>query len=256
MAVMQQTDVYLDQSAAGGQMRIVRAASAHSLDGTVALIAGACAGMGPAICSALCEAGARVVGSGAECDECSAAGFVDCWLPHDVTSAEGWARIAAEIRWQFGRLDCLIYGAEAPLDASLADVGLEQWRCVFSTNVEGLLLGMHATLPLLIESGRYGRGGSSIVSFCGASGPIRNVSYSASKGALALLIRSAAAEFEALRYPIRINGIRLADTTSGATAGALSPLKADAAGRTILAYRRRLASPVGSSFFAHPQRAS
>jgi NAD(P)-dependent dehydrogenase (short-subunit alcohol dehydrogenase family) len=182
--------------------------ASHALKGAVALITGANGGIGRAVTSALSEAGARVVAT--DVGDAPKDMSVDAWLQHDVTSADDWARVATEVRSQFGRLDCLINNAAVSLVERTADTSIEQWRKVFSVNVESLLLGLQALLPLLRESGSDRVGGSSIVNFssiAGLRGVPLNTAYSASKGAVTLLSKSVAKEFAMLRYPIRVNSI-------------------------------------------------
>lgn len=180
----------------------------QALGGTVALITGANGGIGRAVCAALDAAGARVVAT--DVGEAPYDLQVDCWLQHDVTSADAWGRVVGEIRSRFGRLDCLINNAGTSLVEHIAQTSIEQWRRASSVNVESVLLGMQASLPLLRESGATRAGGSSIVNFssvAGLRGVAFNAAYCASKGAVTLLSKSAAKEFAALRYPVRVNSI-------------------------------------------------
>jgi NAD(P)-dependent dehydrogenase (short-subunit alcohol dehydrogenase family) len=179
-----------------------------ALKGAVALVTGASGGIGRAVCAALSAAGARVVAT--DLGEAPQELRVDAWWKHDVTSAHDWTRVVDEIRSQFGRLDCLINNAGISLVERIADTSLEQWRKLMSVNVEGVLLGLQASLPLLRASGSDRAGGSSVVnvsSAAGLRGVAFNVAYCASKGAVTLLTKSAAKEFAELRYPIRVNSI-------------------------------------------------
>jgi NAD(P)-dependent dehydrogenase (short-subunit alcohol dehydrogenase family) len=181
---------------------------AESLQGAVVLVTGANGGIGRAACAGLRAAGARVVGT----DVGDAPGElgVDAWCPLDVTSPQDWQRVVSSIRDRFGRLDCLVNNAGISLVERIADTSLEQWRRVSSVNVESVLLGLQATLPLLCESGKQRPGGSSVVnvsSAAGLRGVAFNAAYCASKAAVTLLTKSAAKEFAALRYPIRVNSL-------------------------------------------------
>ncbi len=179
-------------------------AARRSLDGCVALVTGAKGGIGSAICAALEEAGSRVVAT--DIDQVD----VEIGFKHDVTSAADWQRVTERIRNQFGRLDCLINNAGMSLVERIEDTSVEQWRRVSGVNVESVLLGLQATLPLLKESGASRHGGSSVVnvsSVAGLRGCAFNAAYCSSKGALTLLTKSAAREFAALKYPVRVNSI-------------------------------------------------
>jgi NAD(P)-dependent dehydrogenase (short-subunit alcohol dehydrogenase family) len=186
----------------------MNAATSTDLKDAVVLVTGAGGGIGEALCIALREAGARVIATDliAASDAANAA----TWLRHDVTSADDWRRVIEDIQTRFGRLDCLVNNAGVSLVASIAEMSIEQWRRVQSVNVESTLLGLQAALPLLRESGKTRAGGSSVVNFssvAGLRGAAFNAAYCASKGAVKLLSKSAALEFAALGYPIRVNSI-------------------------------------------------
>jgi NAD(P)-dependent dehydrogenase (short-subunit alcohol dehydrogenase family) len=186
------------------------------LKGSVALVTGARGGIGRAACGALTDAGAQVVASGRR--DCPNGLRADAWLQHDVTSESGWADLIAEIRRRFGRLDCLVNNAGVSLVESIADTSIEQFRHVLRVNVESVLLGIRASLELLIESGLTRAGGAAIVnvsSVAGLRGVPLNAAYSASKGAVTLLTKSAAKEFAALGYPIRVNSVHPARVSTG-----------------------------------------
>jgi NAD(P)-dependent dehydrogenase (short-subunit alcohol dehydrogenase family) len=180
----------------------------QALEGAVALVTGAGGGIGQATCRALYLAGARVVAS--DISEAPINLPVDAWLRHDVTSAGDWADVAGEIRRRFGRLDCLVNNAGISLVEGIMTTSLDQWRRVLSVNAESVLLGLQASAPLLRESGAIRQGGSSVVnvsSVAGLRGFALHAAYCASKGAVTLLTKSAAREFAAMGYPIRVNSI-------------------------------------------------
>ncbi len=176
--------------------------SRFGLSGDVVLLTGAGGGIGRAIAAALREAGATVVATDLRPD--------DGVLPHDVTSADDWARVAGDIRAQHGKLSCLVNNAGYALTASIEETTLAAWRRVQAINVESILLGLHATVPLL-RDGAIGRvGGASVVNLSsvgGLRGAPYNAAYCASKAAVLLPSKSAAAEYAALKYDIRVNSV-------------------------------------------------
>lgn len=181
----------------------------HSLDGDIALVTGARGGIGRAVCAALRAAGVRVVATGISSNAPPDL-TVEAWLTHDVTSPDDWARVVGDVHRRFGRLDCLINNAGTSCLERFADTSLEQWRRVFSVNVESAVLGMQAFLPLLNESGHKRVGGAAVVnvsSIAGLRGGAWGAAYCASKGAMTLLSKSVAKEFAALKYPIRVNSV-------------------------------------------------
>ncbi len=178
------------------------------LDGSVALVTGAAGGIGRAVCAALQEAGAIVLASDlADLTELPGA---DAYHRHDVTREADWARIAAVIGREHGRLDVLVNAAAIAPVQSIENSTLEEWRKVQAVNVESIFIGTRTLLPLLKESGKTRKGGASIVNFSsvgGQRGAAFTAAYCTSKGAVKLFSKSAAAEFGALRYNIRVNSI-------------------------------------------------
>lgn len=177
------------------------------LDDTIALITGAAGGIGRAVCQAMQEAGATVIATdvAASVTEVSTHSF-----RHDVTSETDWKRIADEVSARFGRLDVLVNGAAIAPVASIESTGVEVWRKVQSVNVESILIGTRAMLPLLKISGKSRPGGASVVNFSsvgGLRGAAFASAYCASKGAVTLLTKCAAIEFAALGYNIRVNSV-------------------------------------------------
>jgi NAD(P)-dependent dehydrogenase (short-subunit alcohol dehydrogenase family) len=180
-----------------------------SLTGKTALVTGAAAGMGAATARAFAAAGASVVGA----DVSDAAGnelFAELGAPHrytslDVGSAEAWSQLTASL----DRLDIAFLNAgvmtrppEVPiLDDPVEWLDHERFRRVMRVNVDGVGLGLAATIPLLEAAG----GGDIVVTSSGAgirpyeADPV----YSASKYALVGLGRSFAPSLA--RRGIRIN---------------------------------------------------
>jgi NAD(P)-dependent dehydrogenase (short-subunit alcohol dehydrogenase family) len=179
-----------------------------TLDGSVALVTGAAGGIGRAICAALKDAGATVVAT--DLAELRELPGTDAYHRHDVTSEADWARIAAAIGAEYGRLDALVNAAAIAPVQSIEKSSLEEWRRTQAVNVESIFIGTRAMLPLLKESGKTRKGGASIVNFSsvgGQRGAAFTAAYCTSKGAVKLFSKSAAAEFAALRYNIRVNSV-------------------------------------------------
>jgi len=238
------------------EWRYKAAVRSRDLRGRVALITGARGGIGRAVCEAFVDAGARVIGTGR--GHAPSGLEVDAWLRQDVTSVADWKTVLEVVGSQFGRLDCLVNCAGTLLVEPISRISLEQWRYVLSVNVESVLIGLQTFLPLLRASGKDREGGASVVnisSVAGLRGVPLNAAYSASKGALTLLTKSAAKEFATLRYPIRVNSIhpgRVSTDMMGSIMAryedisAESSVEADAANKAIGAQ-----APLGR--IAHPQ---
>ena len=172
------------------------------------MVTGAGGGIGRAMCHALKTAGAHVIGTDVTSEPPDLG--IPTWYRHDVTEWQAWTEVVSSIEQRFGRLDCLINNAGIALSESIANTTLEQWRRLMSVNVESIFLGLRACLPLLRKSGAERPGGSTVVNVSSTAG-LRGVpfgaAYSTTKGAVALLTKSAAKEFGALGYPIRVNSV-------------------------------------------------
>lgn len=178
------------------------------LDNTIALVTGAGGGIGRAICQSLKDAGAMVIGT--DLAENPHIPGTDDYHRHDVTSEADWARIAADIGAKHDRLDALINGAAIARVATIEETTLEAWRRLQAINVDSIHIGTRAMLPLLKKSGASRVGGASIVNFSsvgGLRGAAFCAAYCASKGAVKLYSKSAAIEFGALKYNIRVNSM-------------------------------------------------
>lgn len=179
-----------------------------SLPGTVAVVTGAAGGIGREVCKALRAAGATVVGTDRAAD---APGLdADRYLQHDVTDPVGWEQVRAIVEADYGRLDILVHGAAISIVASIEDTPLSEWHRVNGVNVDSIIIGTQALLPLLKAGGKARAGGASIVNFSsvgGQRGAAFNAAYCTSKGAVKLLTKCMGAEFAALGYNIRVNSI-------------------------------------------------
>lgn len=175
------------------------------LDGAVALVTGAGGGIGGATVAAMIAAGAEVIATDLQAP---LGGTIN--LAQDVTDEAGWAALAETIQQRWGRLDCLVNNAGIATITSIADNSLAQWRRQMAVNVDSMLLSCKAMLPLLREAGKTRPGGASVVNLSsvgGIGGAPFMAAYCTSKGAVRLFSKSAALEFAALRYNIRVNSV-------------------------------------------------
>ena len=182
-----------------------------TLDGKTALVTGGASGIGRATSRLFAREGARVVVAdvqpegGEETvtmikDTGGEAVFVRC----DVTQASDVEAMVARTVERYGRLDCAFNnaGVGGPVTA-MADYPEDGFDQVIAVNVKGVWLCLKYELRQMAKQG----GGvivntASIASFKGGKD---TSAYSASKGAVANLTRSAA-----LQYPdrgIRVNAV-------------------------------------------------
>ena len=179
-----------------------------NVNDSVVLVTGAAGGIGRAICHALKDSGATVIAT--DLAKTAEVPGSHAYYPHDVTSEADWARIAVGIKASYGRLDALVNNAAVAQVESIEATTLAAWRKIQSVNVESILIGTQTMLGLLKAAGTTRKGGASIVNFSsvgGLRGAAFTAAYCTSKGAVKLFTKSAAIEFGALGYNIRVNSV-------------------------------------------------
>ncbi|MEC3909393.1 SDR family oxidoreductase [Sphingobium sp. CR2-8] len=172
------------------------------LAGNIILVTGAKGAIGNATVASLAAAGATVVPT-------DIVGEGDV-LAHDVTSLEAWQSVAAHIEQRHGQLDGLVHNAGISFTKAFAQTSIEDWRKVQTINVESVVIGTQAMLPLLMTAGAKNSAGASIVilsSIAGLRGSSMHAAYCASKGAVKLLAKSLANEFADMKLGIRVNTV-------------------------------------------------
>ncbi|MER6913206.1 SDR family oxidoreductase [Streptomyces sp. NPDC000594] len=130
-----------------------------SLDGQVAVVTGAARGLGEIVARKLSARGATVALVGLEPDELKRVAArlhtEGDWWHADVTDHEAMARVAAEVKERFGKVDIVVanagVAAGGPLDGSDPLV----WRRVIEVNLIGSAVTGRAFLPALAESRGY-----------------------------------------------------------------------------------------------------
>jgi 2,3-dihydroxy-2,3-dihydrophenylpropionate dehydrogenase len=131
------------------------------LEGSVALITGAGSGIGEGVMRRFIREGAQVVAMGRDAERLRKAveplGSAVVAMPGDVTDPAD-CRSAVELALtHFGKLDVLVPNAGVyDQNMALSKVSIEELEAayaeVFTVNVKGALLIVHAALPALIEA--------------------------------------------------------------------------------------------------------
>jgi len=177
-----------------------------ALSGKVALVTGATSGIGERIAEVFVEEGAKVVvaarreAEGAALERRLGVSFIRA----DVAREDDVKAMVAHALERFGRVDCLVNNAGAPLPMiGVADIDMATFDAVFAVNVRGVLHGMKHVAPIMVRQ----NSGSivNVASIAGLRGGGSGHVYSASKGAVIALTRAVAAELG--EKGIRVNSI-------------------------------------------------
>ena len=179
------------------------------LDGKVALVTGASAGLGAAIAVALAEAGADVAAHGnsrapdATCELIERTGRRTLPVLGNLADKTVPEQLVTQTLSHFGRLDILINNAGTIRRAPAVDYSEQDWTTVIEVNLSSVfrlsqLAGRH-----MIE-----RGSGKIVniaSLLSFQGGVNVPAYAASKGAVAQLTKALANEWA--KHGINVNAI-------------------------------------------------
>ncbi|WP_414474899.1 SDR family NAD(P)-dependent oxidoreductase [Microvirga sp. M2] len=168
------------------------------LTGRVALVTGAASGMGRREAELLAQSGAHVIladildeeGQGVAA-ALKADGLSARYRHLDVSSAEEWADLGADLSATEGKIDILVCNAGANGSAAPDVLSSDLMERLIAINLRGTFLGVQTIVPLM------GPGGSivTIGSICARVGtPGVHLAYHATKGAVLAFTRGAAAE--------------------------------------------------------------
>lgn len=181
------------------------------LDGKVAIITGAASGIGRSAALLFAEEGASVVAADLTedavakvADEIKEAGGNAIAVRVDVSDPEQVEAMVNRAVQEYGRLDIIfnnagIEGTPAPT----ADCTLENWDRVIAVNLKGTFLGMKYAIPAMLRAG-----GGAIVNNASVAGLVGFAgipAYSASKGGVVMMTKTAALEYA--KEGIRANAV-------------------------------------------------
>ena len=178
------------------QAKLKKSGNAPEFQGEVVLITGAASGIGKACVESFLARGCAVVGIDLDISIESTSSSVNyLGLVCDVTDENALKDMLESSVRYFGGIDMLVLNAGIfPGGKTVAELATDEWRKVFSVNLDANLILLRETYPLLKLAPNKGRVviiGSKNVS---APGP-GAASYSASKAALNQLMRVLAMEW-------------------------------------------------------------
>lgn len=176
----------------------------------VAIITGAANGMGAAEAKLFAKEGAKVVATDLDEknlavleEEIKAAGGEVLAVKQDVTSEEEWAALISKTIEAYGKLDILVNNAGIAINKNFSNMEMSEWNKVMDVNLNGCVLGMKYCIPEMQKNGK----GSvvNISSIGGLVGMAGSSPYTAAKGALRALTKSAAVEYG--KDEVRVNSV-------------------------------------------------
>ena len=169
------------------------------LEGKVALVTGAAAGIGAAVARRFAAEGALVgltdvreedgIALGETLD---ARGHRTCFVPLDVACESQWTEAVAHVTRTLGEPTVLVNNAGIYARRLIEDTSASQLDRMLAVNVKGVFLGIKAVLPAMRAAG-----GGSIINLSSVAGIIGSgysSDYNASKGAVRILTKCAAVQ--------------------------------------------------------------
>ncbi len=182
--------------------------SAGKLDGKIAVVTGGATGIGRAMAQRYANEGARVAIADINIEEAGKAaeaiGKGAKAFALDVTRQDSIDSMVANIARDMGPISVLVNNAAVFNLAPIADITRDQYRLVFSVNVEGLIFTLQAVAKHMVASNTRGK----IINMASQAGrrgePLVGV-YCASKAAVISLTQSAGLDL--IRNGINVNAI-------------------------------------------------
>ncbi|WP_127128717.1 SDR family NAD(P)-dependent oxidoreductase [Georgenia sp. SYP-B2076] len=173
------------------------------MDGKVAIVTGAAAGLGRSVARCYAKRGARVVVADINDEKgeetvrlITDAGGTASFRHADSSSLEENEALVAFARETYGKLDIACNNAGiAPPSTPLAEVSAELWRRTLSIDLDGVFFGIKAQIPAMLDNG-----GGTIVNMASILGQVGFLGlgpYVAAKHAVVGLTKQIAVDYAA-----------------------------------------------------------
>jgi NAD(P)-dependent dehydrogenase (short-subunit alcohol dehydrogenase family) len=170
------------------------------LEDSAVVVTGGGSGIGRASCLRLASEGARVLvtdmdGDAARAvrDEIAAERGAAFAAAVDVAAADLESTLPALVDEHLGQLDALVNNAGVGASGTILETADDDWRRLFSVNVDGVFRCTRALLPRMLD-----RGSGSVVNMASVGGLVgltNRYAYCATKGAVVSMTRAMALDF-------------------------------------------------------------
>src|SRR5699024_460908 len=172
------------------------------LDKKVAIVTGGASGIGEKMVDLFSLEGATVIAADINEEALERANQKEnvVGMKLDVSSDEGWEKLAKEMKERFGKIDVLVNNAGITSEKAYKDINVDDWQKMLTINGYGTFAGIKHIAPMMAEQKK----GSiiNISSYTAQIGQGFN-HYSASKGAVRALSKAAATQFG--KSGVRVN---------------------------------------------------
>ncbi|MGM8216547.1 SDR family NAD(P)-dependent oxidoreductase [Bacillaceae bacterium W0354] len=174
------------------------------LDEKVAIITGGASGIGLKMAELFSKEGATVIAADINEEALEKVSQKEnvYGMKLNVASDEDWAKLAKEVKDQYGKIDILVNNAGISSEKPYQEINIDDWKKMLSINGFGPFAGMKHVAPYMAEQGK-----GSIVNISSYTAQIGQGfnHYSASKGAVRAISKAAATAFG--RQGVRVNAL-------------------------------------------------
>jgi len=184
----------------------------------VAVITGAASGIGAGLVRKAARLGMKVVLADLDGDElASVAAALDgetMSVPLDVTSLASMQELADAVWKRFGRVDLLFNNAGVMTTGLMWEIDPGHWKRAFDVNVGGVMNGIRAFVPRMIESGMPGH----VINTASVGGFLPSplmAPYTATKAAVVALTESLHGELAIMKAPVKASLLAPGPVKSG-----------------------------------------